>query len=47
MIQEFPGLTDAYRQRAEAKTRAGDPTGAEQDLRTYDNLCGRDLPAYE
>lgn len=46
-IEAFPGLTNAYRQRAEAKARAGDSAGAEEDRRSYDRLGGRDLPAYE
>jgi len=46
-IEAFPGLTNAYRQRAEAKALAGDPAGAEEDWRSYDRLGGRDLPAYE
>ena len=43
----FPGLTDAYRLRAEAKARAGDSVGADEDRRSYHRLGGRDLPAYE
>jgi tetratricopeptide (TPR) repeat protein len=46
-IEAFPGLTNAYRQRAEAKARAGDPAGAEEDRRSYEQFGGRDLPAYE
>jgi tetratricopeptide (TPR) repeat protein len=46
-IEAFPGLTNAYRLRAEAKTRAGDQEAAELDLATYYRLGGRDLPAYE
>lgn len=45
-IQAFPGLTNAYRRRAEAKALAGDPAGAEEDRRSYDRFGGRDLPAY-
>jgi hypothetical protein len=46
-IEAFPKLTNAYRQRAAAKAFAGDQQGAADDLRTYDLLGGRDLPAYE
>jgi tetratricopeptide (TPR) repeat protein len=46
-IEAFPGLTNAYRHRAEAKALAGDRAGAEIDMRAYDRLGGRDLPAYE
>lgn len=46
-IEAFPQLTNAYRHRAEAKVLAGDREGAEGDLRSYNRLGGRDLPAYE
>jgi tetratricopeptide (TPR) repeat protein len=46
-IEAFPGLTNAYRHRAEAKALAGDREGAEIDLCAYDRLGGRDLSAYE
>jgi tetratricopeptide (TPR) repeat protein len=46
-IKAFPGLTNAYRHRADAKALAGDQEGAEFDLRTYHRLGGRDLPAFE
>jgi len=46
-IEAFPGLTNAYRHRAEAKVLAGDREGAAIDLSTYNRLGGRDLPAYE
>ena len=46
-IEAFPGLTNAYRHRAAAKAIAGDQEGAEIDLRSYDQLGGCDLPAYE
>lgn len=46
-IEAFPGLTNAYRHRAEARTQAGNREGASADLWTYDRLGGRDLPAYE
>jgi len=46
-IEVIPGLTNAYRHRAEAKALAGDREGAEIDLRSYDRLGGYDLPAYK
>jgi len=46
-IEAFPQLTNAFRQRAQAKALAGDQKGAEDDLRSYHQLGGRDLPAYE
>jgi serine/threonine-protein kinase len=46
-IDAYPRLTNAYRHRAEAKALAGDRDGAEIDIRSYDALGGRDLPAYE
>lgn len=46
-IKAFPGLTNAYRHRAEAKALAGDREGAEIDMCSYDRLGGCDLPAYE
>ena len=45
-LETFPQLTNAYRHRAEAKARLGDKQGANDDLRIYDQLGGRDLPAY-
>ena len=45
-INGFPRLTNAYRHRAEAKTLAGDQKGADDDLMRYNELGGRDLPAY-
>ena len=45
-INGFPGLTNAYRHRAEAKALAGDKNGADADLIRYNELGGRDLPAY-
>jgi tetratricopeptide (TPR) repeat protein len=46
-IAAFPKLTNAYRHRAEARAIVGDREGAEEDLRVYEQLGGRDLPAYE
>ena len=46
-IEAFPQLTNAYRQRAEARDLVGDRKGAEEDMRIYYRLGGRDLPAYE
>ncbi len=45
-IEAYPGLTNAYRHRAEAKALAGDLVGAQMDLRAYERLGGKDLPAY-
>ena len=45
-INGFPRLTNAYRHRAEAKALAGDQKGADDDLMRYNELGGRDLPAY-
>ena len=45
-IDAFPGLANAYRHRAEAKALAGDKNGAEDDLMRYNELGGRDLPAF-
>ena len=46
-IEAFPALTNAYRHRAEARALAGDRKQAEEDLRSYERLGARDLPAYE
>ncbi|HSQ56859.1 MAG TPA: hypothetical protein VLM40_14045, partial [Gemmata sp.] len=46
-IEAFPQLTNAFRQRAETKSLAGDQHGAEDDMRIYRELGGQDLPAYE
>jgi tetratricopeptide (TPR) repeat protein len=46
-IEAFPKLTNAYRHRAETRNHVGDRKGAEEDLRSYQQLGGRDLPAYE
>lgn len=46
-VESFPQLNNAYRLRAEARARAGDPAGAEEDYRRYEELGGYDLPAYE
>lgn len=45
-LEEFPGLTNALRLRAEAKELVGDPVGAKDDRRRYEELGGQDLPAY-
>jgi tetratricopeptide (TPR) repeat protein len=45
-IEAFPQLTNAYRHRAEARTLAGDKKGADDDLASYNQLVGHDLPAY-
>jgi tetratricopeptide (TPR) repeat protein len=46
-VEAYPQLTNAYRHRAEARGLVGDQKGAEEDLRSYKRLGGRDLPAYE
>jgi tetratricopeptide (TPR) repeat protein len=46
-IGAFPRLTNAYRHRAEAKAFIGDSKGSAEDLRKFEELGGRDLPAYE
>ncbi|MGO8750552.1 MAG: tetratricopeptide repeat protein [Thermoguttaceae bacterium] len=45
-IDAFPWLVNAYRHRAEARALAGDKNGANEDLMRYNELGGRDLPAY-
>lgn len=42
----FPGLTNALRERAEARRAAGDDQGASADKAEYERLGGQDLPAY-
>lgn len=43
----FPGLTNAYRERAEARRQIGDESGAALDDAEYARLGGKDLPAYK
>jgi serine/threonine-protein kinase len=45
-ITALPGLTNAYRYRAEARELIGDRKGAADDRSLYDQLGGRDLPAF-
>jgi tetratricopeptide (TPR) repeat protein len=45
-LTRFPGLTNALRERAEAKQAIGDDQGAAADTTEYRRLGGRDLPAY-
>jgi hypothetical protein len=46
-IEAFPQLTNAYRYRAEARAIIGDSKGSAEDLHKFEELGGRDLPAYE
>ncbi|HEY4328125.1 MAG TPA: tetratricopeptide repeat protein [Phycisphaerae bacterium] len=46
VIEAFPQLTNAYRHRAEARALSGDKQGAADDQSRYEQLGGRDLPAY-
>jgi hypothetical protein len=46
-IDVFSGLTNAYRHRAEVRTRTNDLAGSEDDRRSHDRLGGCDLPSYE
>jgi tetratricopeptide (TPR) repeat protein len=45
-LNGFPGLTNALRERSEAKRAIGDGQGAATDIIEYQRLGGRDLPAY-
>lgn len=45
-IEGFPGLTNAFRHRAEARRAIGDTAGALADTAEYERLGGTDLPAY-
>lgn len=45
-LSGFPGLTNALRERAEAKRAICDERGAATDASEYQRLGGRDLPAY-
>lgn len=45
-LHGFPELTNAIRERAEAKRAFGDDRGAAADAVEYQRLGGRDLPAY-
>ena len=45
-LNAFPGLTNAYRHRADVQALLGDHQGALDDRQRYQQLGGHDLPAY-